>query len=87
MEMKDKKVKGYDKWELESCVDTLIRAEEIKADSEKMAALKPMLAKRIKALEGISDIASIDDLKRVREEKNKSEEYDEEDDTKEQSED
>jgi len=54
--------KGYDKYELESCVDTLLRAEEIKADAKKMAALKPHLMKKKKALEGIT---SLEGLKEV----------------------
>lgn len=60
---KVEKIGKFDKWEVEGWADTIIRAEEIKADKEKMAAVKPILEKKIagvkKAVESIADIKAI----------------------------
>ena len=40
MSDKEEKIGGYDKWEIESCYDTLIKAKEILADEKKVAAVK-----------------------------------------------
>lgn len=56
-----KKLAGFDKYELESCVDCLIRAEEIKSDEKKMKALKPFLEKKMKGFKKTID--SLEDLK------------------------
>jgi hypothetical protein len=59
-EEKKKEYGKWDKWEIESCADCLIRAEEIKADKEKMAYVKPFLEKKVqganKAIKSIADI-------------------------------
>lgn len=51
--MKDEKKKGYDKYELESAVRDLERAEEIKADPKLMDALQPFLKKKMKSIQGL----------------------------------
>jgi len=56
------KGKKYEDYEIEGWVDTLTRAEEIKADSEKMNLLKPLLKKKAKAYKKITSLA---DLKEV----------------------
>jgi hypothetical protein len=58
-EMEDKK-EGYEKYELENACDTLLRAEMIKQDSKMMAALKPYLEDKAKAM---AKITSIEDIK------------------------
>jgi len=60
-----------DKWEIESWCRTLVEAEEIKADKDKMALVKPMMAKKAKAF---SKISSLDDLREVANKKIKKEE-------------
>lgn len=60
---KDEEEKEYgkfDKWEIESCVDCLIRAEEIKADPEKMKHVKPILDEKMgKLKKAISSISGL----------------------------
>lgn len=51
----------WDKWEIENAADTLIRAEEIKADKEKMKYVSKCLDK--KAKETKKAITSIEGLK------------------------
>ena len=53
--------KKYDKWELEDCANCIVRAEEIKADAEKMKAIKPILEKKMKGYK--SAISSLAELK------------------------
>lgn len=58
---KDSKEYGkWDKWEIDCCVDTLIKAEEIKSDAEKMSYVKPLLEKKKsgldKAIKSVKDI-------------------------------
>ena len=62
---KVEKKKGYDEWELDDAVRTLIRAEEIKDDEPLMKAIKPHLDKKVKAVKSIAD------LKRIASEKDK----------------
>ena len=56
----EKEYGKYDKWEIDTCVDTLIKAEEIKADPEKMVYVKPLLEKKMagitKTIKSIKDI-------------------------------
>jgi len=60
----------YDKWELQSCVDTLIRAEEIKADKAKMAAIKPLMEKKLASLKkAFGGVGSLEDVKKIRQKK------------------
>jgi ribosomal protein L17 len=78
----------YDKYEIENCADTIIRAEEIKADKDKMKYVKPILEKKIAGAKRA--IASIADLKAARDEmvvkKNEMESEEEEEDMKEEKE-
>jgi hypothetical protein len=60
-EEKPKEYGKWDKWEIENCVDTLVKSEEIKADKEKMAYIKPILEKRLAGTQRI--ITSIKDIK------------------------
>jgi hypothetical protein len=53
----DGELKDY---EIESAMDTLLRAETIKADAKMMAAIKPKLEEKKKALEKIT---TLDQLK------------------------
>lgn len=53
--MSDKK-KKYDEWELKCKAQTLMDAEEIKADEELMAALAPYLEKKADAINSIADL-------------------------------
>ena len=56
---KKNKVEDY---EIEGWADTLMRAEEIKADPEKMKMLQPHLKRKVKAYKKITSLA---DLKEV----------------------
>lgn len=51
--------KEYDKYELESACCTLERAAEIQADPKMMAALKPYLEKKIKAVKSLQDLRDL----------------------------
>jgi len=54
---KEKKMYGkYEEYEINNCVDTLMRAEEIKSDSEKMKYVKMAIDKKKKAIASISDL-------------------------------
>lgn len=58
-EKKQKKEYGkYDKWEVEGWVDTLMQAEEIKKDAEKMKYVSMCAKKKKKAIESIDDLRS-----------------------------
>jgi hypothetical protein len=65
-EIKEKKNGKMDKWELEQCADTIIKAEEIKADKKKMAQLMPFLQGKLSAIKSLQDL--IDRKKEVDEE-------------------
>lgn len=56
-----KKYGKFDEWEISDMVNTLIRAEEIKCDKEKMKYVGPMLDKKFK--ETKKTITSIKGLK------------------------
>jgi len=53
--MKDKK-KGYDDYELDDAVRTLVRAEEIKQDKKLMKACQDRLDKKVKAVKSLADL-------------------------------
>lgn len=64
MEIEDKKgakkeYGKYDKYEVEGWAETLMKAEEIKADSEKMKYVKQCLAKKKKAISSIADLRAV----------------------------
>ena len=46
----------YDEWEIKDAVRTLVRAEEIKADTELMALVTPELNKQVKAINNAAEI-------------------------------
>ncbi len=57
---KEKKEYGkFDRWEIEGAVRTLIEAEQIKLDAEKMKYVLPILEKQKKALDKVADVAEI----------------------------
>ena len=58
-------------WEVDSAVETLLKAKEIQADSELMAKVKAKLEKKKKAIESIQDIK---DLKNANAEEDEDEE-------------
>lgn len=58
IEMGSKKKEGYDEYEIKSCAETLIKAEEIKKDEKKMKAIHAYLSKKKKAISSIADIKS-----------------------------
>lgn len=73
----DKKEYGkFDKWEVENWADTIMKAEEIKADAEKMKYVKMCMQKKYGAAK--KAIESIDDIRSARQEM-ESEEYESED--------
>lgn len=49
----------FDRWEIESAVRTIIEAEQIKLDKEKMKYVLPMLEKQKKALDKVATAADI----------------------------
>lgn len=53
----------FDKWEIESAARTLVEAEEIKADKEKMKYVKMYMGKKRMAEKKV--IESIEDLRKV----------------------
>lgn len=54
--VKEKKINGFNEWEVENFADTVMRAEEIKQDPKKMEAIKPYLEKRVKAAASAAEI-------------------------------
>lgn len=61
VEVEKEESKGPKKWEIEGWARTIIEAEQIKADKEKMALVKPELEKMVGAAKGA--IKSIKGLK------------------------
>jgi hypothetical protein len=57
-EKEEGKEKGYEDYELDCKARTLMEAEEIKADPKLMAALKPYLEKKAKAINSLADLRS-----------------------------
>ena len=53
----------YDKWEIENAARTLVEAEEIKADKEKMKYVAMCMKKKVVAEK--KAIESIDDLRKL----------------------
>jgi hypothetical protein len=51
-----KKNPKMDKYEIDSCIDTLIRAEEIKQDKAKMKQIWPVLEKKKKVIASFEDL-------------------------------
>lgn len=59
-----KKYGKYEDYEIESAVRTICEAEEIKADSEKMKYVGPLLKDKVAAMQ--KTISSLSDLKQAR---------------------
>lgn len=59
----EKKFGKFDEWEINCAVRTLIEAEEIKADSEKMKYIRPLLEEKLQKTQ--KAITSLADLKEV----------------------
>lgn len=59
IEIKKEKYGKYDSWEIESAVDTIVKAEEIKLDKDKMKYVLPILEKRKRALDNTISVAEI----------------------------
>jgi len=77
-EQEEKKEYGkYDKWEIESAARTLVEAEEIKADKEKMKYVAMCMKKKHMAEK--KAIESIDDIRAARASMEMEEEYEAED--------
>lgn len=49
----------YDRWEIESAVETIIKAEQLKLDKDKMKYILPLLEKQKKALDNFSSAADV----------------------------
>ena len=59
-EEKEKKEYGkFDRWEIENAVETIIKAEQIKLDKEKMKYVLPLLEKQKKALDNVASAAEV----------------------------
>lgn len=72
MEIKkdEKKEYGkYDKWEVEGWADILIKAEELKANPEKMKYIKMCMKKKLGETKKV--ISSLDDVRTARQDKMK----------------
>lgn len=75
-EKKEKKYGKYEDYEIESAVRTIVEAEEIKNDAEKMKYVKPLLSDKMQAMK--KTITSIEGLRKHAEEMN-DEDYEKED--------
>lgn len=59
-EKENKKEFGkYDRWEIENACDTIIKAEQIKLDKEKMKYILPMLETQKQALDKAANAADV----------------------------
>lgn len=57
---KEKKEYGkFDRWEIENAVETIIKAEQIKLDKEKMKYVLPLIEEQKKALDKASSAAEV----------------------------
>lgn len=61
VEMEESKDNGVDEWKVRDGVDTLLKAEEIKADKKLMPLVQKELSKKHKALMKISSIQDMRD--------------------------
>jgi hypothetical protein len=75
-EKKPKKYGKYEDYEIESAVRTIVEAEEIKNDAEKMKYVKPLLSDKMQAMK--KTISSIGELREHAEKMNDSD-YEKED--------
>lgn len=72
MKIKAEKVdsKKMEEYEIKDCVETLMRAEEIKSDPKKMAAIQPYLNKKMKVIKSLADLKGVasERIKEIQEE-------------------
>lgn len=71
MEEKKKEYGKYDKWEIDSAVRTLLEAEEIKMDKDKMKYVAMCMKEKADAM--VEAVNSLDDLKALAKKKLKEE--------------
>lgn len=71
MEKEKSEYGNCSEYDVKCAVDTLIKAEEIKADSELMSYVKPLLEAKLKGAQ--SAISSIKDIKEARQKLDKEE--------------
>jgi len=67
VEAEEKKEGEYDEYKLQNSANTLIEAEEIKADPKLMEALKPYLEKKAKAYSSIAQLKNLGAKKKLEE--------------------
>lgn len=53
---KEASPKKMDEWEIDSAMDTLVRAEEIKKDKKLMKAIYPKMKKKISSIEELKEL-------------------------------
>ena len=58
-EQKEQKYGKYDRWEIENDVQTIIKAEQLKLDKDKMNYILPLLEQQKKALDNFNSVADI----------------------------
>lgn len=63
VEQKEKEYGEYDKWEIESAVRTILEAEAIKADKEKMKYVAECMKKQSEQMK--KAVGSIEELKAI----------------------
>jgi hypothetical protein len=63
VEKKEKEYGEYDKWEIESAARTILEAEAIKADKEKMKYVAECLKKQFEAMN--KTVGSLSELKAI----------------------
>ena len=52
--MAEKKINGFDEWEVKSDLDTLIRAKEIMDDSKKVKAIQQLMTDKKEATDEVA---------------------------------
>lgn len=53
-EMAEKKINGFDEWEVKSDLDTLIRAKEIMDDNKKVKAIQQLMIDKKEATDEVA---------------------------------
>lgn len=62
----EEKKEGYSQYELEECVRVLEKAKDIRADAEKMEAVKEFIEKKVKKISSLADLKDIAREKRLK---------------------
>lgn len=63
--IKEEKINGLNKWDVENACDCLMKAEAHKKDPKMMAAIKKIMKQR---MNGMKNIMSIEDIEEARDE-------------------